>query len=190
MSSATANDYEWLRTRHEDVWGLGFCIAFVRGLSPHQVFERLGLGIREVTDPGAFDPGDLMASPAGGGTIVVEYGGFSLGMDGNASRLSKGTALAAVHINVNLDQGFVYAVDGAVVDNFEPDYPETYVAELLPHLEALGMPADGEEYEGDSILAGLALAERVTGVRLTSPHIANPRFIATSDTSHQTAGAA
>ncbi|WP_344934925.1 DUF6461 domain-containing protein [Sphaerisporangium flaviroseum] len=98
--------------------------------------------------------------------------------DENASRLSEGTVLAAVFVNVNLDQSFVYAVDGRVVETFEPDYPETDVAELLPHLHALGMPTDGEEYEGDSILAGLALAERVTGVRLTSQHIGSPRFVA------------
>ncbi|MFI6599846.1 DUF6461 domain-containing protein [Nonomuraea sp. NPDC050536] len=177
-------DYAWF-DEQDGALAIGFCITFVRGLTPAEAFVRLDITPEE--DAGAedlFDEGAITASTVEGGTILVEPNGFAGTLDTVAKRLSTGTVIASVFLNVNADQQFVHAADGQVVTQFEPDYPGdrsgTDPDRLLPFMIELGMPTDDvdtDEDWGDPILTAFALAERATGVRLTPQAIDEPELI-------------
>ena len=86
--------------------------------------------------------------------------------DAVAARLSRGGLVAALYSSVNADMRFVFAEDGVVKTAFDPLLPEVDWEGSDPRaLDALvdDLPF-GEESPG---AAGLALAERVTGLRVT-----------------------
>ncbi|WP_214321446.1 DUF6461 domain-containing protein [Nonomuraea sediminis] len=187
----TPENYAWF-DGHDEALAMAFCIAFVRGLTPAEAFARLDITPEEEAEvEDLLDEGAITASAVEGGTILVEPNGFAGTLDTVAKRLSPGTVMASVFLNVNADQQFVYAADGQVVTQFEPDYPDARSGadenRLLPSMIELGMPtenADTEEDWGDPILIALALAERVTGVRLTPQAIDEPELI--GSTAHLT----
>lgn len=184
-------DYAWF-DEHDEALAMAFCITFVRGLTPAETFARLDITPEEdVEVEDLLDEGAITASAVEGGTILVEPNGFACTLDTVAKRLSPGTVMASVFLNVNADQQFVYAADGQVVTQFEPDYPDTRSGtdpdRLLPFMLELGMPtenADTDEDWGDPILTAFALAEQLTGIRLTPQAIDEPEL--TGSTAHLT----
>jgi hypothetical protein len=185
---STPDDYAWFE--HDDLNAIGFCITFVRDLSPEEALQRLGVPAEPWTGDVA-DPNVISAATADGGSILIEVNGFAGTSRPVAARLSAGTRTASVSLNLNLDQSFVHAVDGQVVTVFEPDYPSDRSGALpdllLPHMLDLGMPTqdateDEEDREdwGDPVLVALALAERVTGVRLTREALEAPSLTGSS----------
>lgn len=192
MSGATADDYAWF-DGHDEALAMAFCVTFVRGLTPQQAFDRLGVTACPDADIEDFyDDGAIAASAVEGGTVLVEPNGFAGIRDTVAEPLSAGTVIAAVFCNVNLDQQFVHAADGQVITAFEPDYPGsrsgTDEDRLLAHMVDLDMPTedtdDDDEEWGDPIPTAFALAERVTGIRLTPAALDNPTLI--GSTAHLT----
>ncbi|GAA0388656.1 hypothetical protein GCM10009530_44700 [Microbispora corallina] len=183
MSGATADDYAWF-DEHDEGLAVAFCVTFVGGLTPQQAFERLGIAAVADVDDLYFD-GAIGAAEVHGGTILVEPNGFACTLDDVAKRLSAGAVTASVFLNVNADQQFVHAVDGRIVTRFEPDYPMDRAGgdedRLLPHMVELGMPTedDGDEDDdwGDPIHTAFALAERVTGVRMTPDALDEPVLV-------------
>ncbi|MEO3855131.1 DUF6461 domain-containing protein [Acrocarpospora sp. B8E8] len=184
MSSAVAEDYAWF-DEHDSGLAEAFCVTFVRGLTPQQAFDRLGVAPDDdPDDDGFYEEGVMAASAVDGGTILIEFNGFQGILATVTGPLSVGTVTAAVFCNVNLDQQFVHAADGRVVTSFEPDYPGSRSGidenRLLTHMVELGMPTedvDDADDWGDPIHTAFALAERVTGVRLTPEAIDNPALI-------------
>ncbi|MEV6152996.1 DUF6461 domain-containing protein [Nonomuraea sp. NPDC052129] len=180
-----ADDYAWFDD-HDESLAMAFCITFVRGLTPQEAFDRLGItvhpeaGIEDLLDERA-----VAASAVEGGVILIEPNGFAGIQDSVTKPLSAGTVTASVFLNINADQHFVHAADGEVVTRFEPDYPGSRSGSdedrLLAHMVALGMPIedvdDDDEDWGDPIHTAFALAERATGVRLTPQALDNPTLI-------------
>ncbi|MFI6323697.1 DUF6461 domain-containing protein [Nonomuraea sp. NPDC050556] len=187
----TADDYAWF-DEHDVSLAMAFCATFVRGLTPAEVFARLGIFADPEAEVEDFaDEGGITAAAVEGGTILVEPNGYACTLDAVARRLSVGTVTAAVFLNVNAHQQFVYAADGRVVTWFETDGPDARTGSdpdrLLAEMVELGMPVedtDPDEDWGDPILMALALAERVTGVRLTPQSIDEPELI--GSTAHLT----
>ncbi|MEV6867620.1 DUF6461 domain-containing protein [Streptosporangium subroseum] len=184
MSAATADDYAWFDERDDALNVIGFCITFVHGLTPEETFRRLGITGKPWTDSEGFDPNTVTAGTLDGGTVLVEVSGFAGILDGVAERLSADTRTAAVYLSVNADQRFVHAADGQVVTGFETDGPDDRHGadpdRLLSHMLDLGMPvddADPDDDWGDPILTAFALAERVTGVRLTPAALDSPSLV-------------
>ncbi|MFG1686811.1 DUF6461 domain-containing protein [Nonomuraea sp. NPDC049269] len=180
-----ADDYGWFDD-HDESLAMAFCITFVRGLTPQEAFDRLGI----TADPEAdienlLDEGVVAASAVEGGAILIEPNGFAGIQESVTKPLSAGTVIASVFLNVNADQHFVYAADGQVVTRFEPDCPGsrsgTDEDRLLAHMVELDMPIedvdDDDEDWGDPIHTAFALAERVTGVRLTPRALDNAVLI-------------
>ncbi|GAA0994897.1 hypothetical protein GCM10009555_088140 [Acrocarpospora macrocephala] len=178
-----ADDYAWFDD-HDSGLAESFCVTFVRGLTPREAFDRLGV----VPDSEADDSYEeaICASAVAGGTILIEFNGFAGTSDTVAGLLSPGTVTAAVFGNINLDRQFVYSADGQVVTEFEPDFPGsrsgTDPDRLLAHMAALGMPTEDVDAGGwgNPIHTALALAERVTGVRLTPEAIDHATLIGSS----------
>ncbi|GGL02652.1 hypothetical protein Sme01_19730 [Sphaerisporangium melleum] len=184
MSDATAADYAWFDEEFGESFGsLGFCLTFVRDLDPEEALRRLGVTPRPVTAADLATPETITAGPAIGGCTLLEVNGFAGTLTEVVRRLSAGTVTAAVFVNVNRDQQFVFAADGRAVTCFEPDGSDERWGDdpdrLLPQMLALGMPTKEDEAEAaldddegdDPIITALALAERATGVRVTRDHL-------------------
>jgi hypothetical protein len=190
MSGVTASGYAWFEEEYGGSLCLsGFCLTFARDLSPEETFCRIGVTAKPPGDPGD-PPTDypITAYAAIGGTVLLEENGYAGTLVEVTRRLSAGTVTAAVFVNVNADQQFVYAADGRLITGFEPDGPDSRWGadpdRLLAHMRELGMPTEEDEArayldadpedEYDPIITALALAERATGVRLTADHLTRP----------------
>ncbi len=139
------------------------CVTYVRGLSPAEAFARMEATVDPEVESD-HDEGAIAAFPVAGGVVLVEPNGFAGILDDVMCKLSKGTAAATVFFNVNLDQDFVYAEDGVIITQFEPDQPGVRSGgdpdRLLEQMRVLDM-----ETEGDLVKAA-ELAEMVTGLTL------------------------
>ncbi|WP_066362916.1 DUF6461 domain-containing protein [Herbidospora mongoliensis] len=160
MSKATARTYTWLyRDSTDDAGDTWLEVAFVRGLSPDEALARVA------------PEKELYASPAAGGTVVF-FGGLSEHPHHLAGLLSAGTSAALVVVTVN-DDRFSYYEDGRLVTGFSLfsyDLREGLAPDLLgPETEDLGLHLTGEsiDFPRDYVTRALALADRVTGVRLS-----------------------
>ncbi|MFC4534684.1 DUF6461 domain-containing protein [Sphaerisporangium dianthi] len=184
MNGATAADYAWFDEEYD---GRPFCLTFVRDVDPEEALRRIGVtpGPAAEVDWASFGDHPIAAYPAIGGAALLEYNGYAGTLAEAVRLLSAGTVMAAVFVNVNADQQFVFAADGLLVTGFEPDgSDERWGADpdrLLPQMLDLGMPTKDEEADAaldddeyDPVLTVMALAERATGVRVTRGHLAGP----------------
>lgn len=192
MSGPTAADYAWFDDEFgESLCVSGFCLTFVHDLSPEEAFERLGITPEkaETLDWGMVDH-PVAAYAAIGGTVLLEDSGYAGTLTEVTRRLSAGTAMAAVFLDVESHQQFLYAADGHLVTGFETDGPDQRWGRapdrLLDQMRELGMPLDEEAVEAyldggddgyDPVLTAFALAERATGVRVTAGHLRRPPLV-------------
>ncbi|MEV6866618.1 DUF6461 domain-containing protein [Streptosporangium subroseum] len=189
MSGATAADYAWFNEQYGESLGVsGFCITFVKDLTPLETFNQIGVTGEEsddVDDIDGFDEYPISASTAVGGTILVEEGGYACSLSDVAKRLSRDTVTATVFRNVNFDQTFIQAENGSVVLTFDPDRPydrSCHSDRMLSHMRDLGMPLEESDApDANYILTAFALAERATGVRLLPTHIEEPALFGTTE---------
>ncbi|MDP9847450.1 DUF6461 domain-containing protein [Streptosporangium lutulentum] len=189
MSGTTAADYVWFNEQYGDTLAVsGFCVTFVKDLTPVEALNQIGVVIEEGADPDdidGFDEYPIVASAAAGGTILVEQGGYSCSLDDVANRLSRGTVTATVFRNVNFDQAFIQSENGSVVLTFDSDMPydrSCHSDRMLSHMRDLGMPLEESDApDPNYILTAFALAERATGVRLLPAHIDKPTLLGTTE---------
>ncbi|MBB4743567.1 hypothetical protein BJY16_007026 [Actinoplanes octamycinicus] len=161
-------------------WGEAFCLTFVRGLDDAALISAFGgdpaaimsqAALAQVLDgfPYGQEPATLVVAALGDWRIGIEINGCQ----GNRSEVLRRAAAAgdgvalSVYRNVNGRSEFSYVRDDriqVVIDHLRPERRTGENPELLDeHLD--GLPFG---YEDDVIpeAAGLALAERITGVRL------------------------
>jgi Family of unknown function (DUF6461) len=192
MAEATAADYAWFnhhRLRE------AYCFSFVRGLDEAEVLRRVG-GERSRPRPltaaqaaelsSSFQAGYpqlVLVTRAGGWAVAVEDNGWEGSRPEVLRALSDGTRAVSVYRNVNAFGQFSHAADGELLVQFEPLFPRrrwgTRPDLLLPQMRAVGLDPDRDEppYE-DIDTAALALAERVTGVRLDPSMLEGPLLAA------------
>ncbi|WP_084962917.1 DUF6461 domain-containing protein [Thermoactinospora rubra] len=181
MDGATAATYEWLRGEFSDAEETWLCAGFVRDLSPREALRRIHVTPGSLSESGQ----GVAAYAADGGTVLIEYGWARTVYD-KARLLSVGTVAASVYVNIKND-GFTYCVDGRQITTFslyayslregaDPD-------RLQSDVEDLGMDIDGNQlgFPDDPVSSALALAERATGVHLSSAHLASPALIGSTD---------
>ncbi|GII05788.1 DUF6461 domain-containing protein [Planobispora takensis] len=182
MGGATAATYEWLCEEFSDdtdeTW---LCAGFVRDLSPREALQRIRVTPGSLSESGQ----GVAAYAASGGTVLIEYGWARTVYD-KTHLLSVGTVAAAVYMNIKND-GFTYCVDGRKITMFslyayslregaDPD-------RLQADVEDLGMDTGGDQldFPDDPVSSALALAERATGVHLSSARFAGPALIGSTD---------
>jgi hypothetical protein len=186
---ATAADYAWLEERFPDLLE-AYCITLVRGIAPEEVLRRLGApearritGVDGLTEA-AFAAWDLYegdqlflgATAVGDWTLVVEPNGFLGIIEAAVVPLSRGTRLVSHFRNVEAVDHFYWIEDGTIRLTFEPLFADRRDGSdpdgLVEIMELVGFdlrPAD--DRNGDlHTEATFALAEHLTGVRLT-PHL-------------------
>ncbi|MCA2215705.1 DUF6461 domain-containing protein [Jidongwangia harbinensis] len=156
---------------------VALCFTYAKGLDEAALITAFG------GDPSATMPqAELFETLAGfhysrvpAALLVADLGGWCVGIEPNGyqgsrpevlRRAAVGGAAVSVYWNVNATNAFSYATGGRTVVGFDMLDPQSpYGAD--PHIldaEMADLRFGGEIFE--SYVAGLVLAERVTGVRL------------------------
>ncbi len=193
----TARDYGWVKGRFPGL-AEAYCVTLVRGVAPGALLERLGaddlgkvvVGAEDLTE-WAYDlwdeeDGDRLpvgVSAVGEWTLMVEANGYVGVTEKLVGPASAGTTLVSHFVNVNAVDHFQWYEDGDLRLTFEPLFPFNRSGSdpdgLVDAMREAGFDlSDGEDREyrhgGE---AAFALAERITGVRLTAELLGSARYI-------------
>jgi hypothetical protein len=177
----TSDGIDYYRQFLVDRWDIreAVCITFVHGIGEDAMIRAFGGDPADTAPRSARDIGDefvglrydqtppvLLVAPVDEWLIGVEYNGFQGSRPEVLRGASVGGTAVSVYWNVNGTNRFRYATGGRTSVGFDMHRPEDRHAAAPDALAAL---LDGLEfgYGGDAYAAGLALAERVSGVRLT-----------------------
>jgi hypothetical protein len=181
-----ATDYGWLRERHAALRE-SYCVTLAGALTPADLLEALGAepGPRIAGVAGLFEPsfdawsqrqGDELfvgVAAVGDWSLMVEVNGY-LGVTSSALRpLSRGRTIVAHHRNIDAVDHFVWLADGELLLHFEPLSPYrrdgSRADGFLVEMRESGFRLDPDaELDDRNTEAAFALAERITGVRLTA----------------------
>ncbi|MEU8969921.1 DUF6461 domain-containing protein [Streptomyces monashensis] len=181
----TAADYGWLKERYQGLLE-AYCLTLVEDMTPERLLRELGAepdgqvtGVAGLAEP-SYDAWDeyedekllVGVAAVGDWTLMVEYNGFVGGRDVMLP-VHPGRTVVSHFRNVNAVDHFSWWQDGDLRLHFEPLFPTqrdgSHPDELLKEMEQAGFDLN----EGDDrdfrrhTEAAFALAERVTGVRLT-----------------------
>ncbi|MDO0916281.1 DUF6461 domain-containing protein [Streptomyces sp. DT2A-34] len=191
----TAADYAWLDEQYGHLME-AYCVTLVGGLSPEALLRELkaepepGLtGVDALNEP-CFDAWDhwegdslfVGVTAVGDWSLMVEFNGF-LGITTEvALPLSRGRRVVSHFRNVNAVDHFYWFEDGDTRLHFEPLFPfardGSHADELLTEMRESGFDLR-ESRERDYRMhteAAFALADRLTGIRLTPELFASARF--------------
>jgi hypothetical protein len=148
---------------------MAVCLTFVEGMSPAEIEMCLGAdpgSRRSTTFDEAADQQDFVAERFAvqvgvldGWAVLVEPNGYVCSQDAVLVRLATAGRAVTVFWNVNLDSRFGYARDGALLRVFDPVLGTSEVGPPLPE--------ESDTQDEQPIAAALALAEALTGVRVT-----------------------
>jgi hypothetical protein len=181
VSTMTSDLIEYYRQFLADRWDIreAVCISYVQGIDEAAMIRAFGGDPADTAPRSAREAGEelagfrydtvppvLLVAPAGKWLIGVEYNGFQGSRPEVLRGASAGGTAVSVYWNVNGTNRFTYATNGRTAVGFDMNRPDDqFGAEpdaVADHLDDLPFG-----YGGDAYAAGLALAERITGVRLT-----------------------
>ncbi|GAA1026062.1 hypothetical protein GCM10009557_02370 [Virgisporangium ochraceum] len=179
-------DYLWFEQRFPDL-AEAYCVTLVGNETSAGLLDRFGVGgdrvdrvgVGELVDPSyaVWDAhqGDVQliaATSVGQWALAVEVNGYLGVTEELFAGLSAGSRLVSHFRNVNAADRFCLVDDGQLVVDFEPlfawhrsgSHPDLY-AELM---RTVGMRMGQDDDLGEPGAAAFALAEAITGVRLTA----------------------
>jgi hypothetical protein len=181
VPTVTSAVIEYYRQFLADRWDIreAVCISYVHGIDDDAMIRAFGGDPADTAPRSARDLGEelarfrydevppvLLVAPVGEWLIGVEYNGFQGSRPEVLRGASAGGAAVSVYWNVNGTNRFAYATGGRTTVGFDMHRPE-YRHGAAPDAVAAHLDDLPFGYDGDAYAAGLALAERVTGVRLT-----------------------
>ena len=184
-TSATAADYLWFAERYPDLTD-GYCFTLVEGLTPGEALRRAGAeetgslsGVAAICEV-SYDTWDeydgdrlfVAATTVGDGwVLLVEANGFLGNLPEQQRALSEGTRFVSHFSNIGTGERFHWIEDGRLRLRFEfPWEGEGSDAEAAAAvMRAAGFVPDEDDERSNRLRreAAFALAERLTGVRLT-----------------------
>ncbi|MEV5706414.1 DUF6461 domain-containing protein [Actinoallomurus sp. NPDC052274] len=190
---AVAADYAWIGADEDGGLFSAYCLTLVRGITPREFMDRLGARIMfealELADE-FFDLsfqywdqphyGDVqfigattVAGDGGDWTLALEVNGHLGVTPSTMGPVSAGTRLVSHRYNGgNGVGGFSWIEDGDVRLEFEPLFAGNREGStpdaLLEDMRQIGFDLEDDREEiGPTTTAAFALAERLTGVRVT-----------------------
>ena len=178
MSAAVADDYAWV----ESTWiGAAFCLTYARGLAAAEALRRFGADVAAMRPMTVDEVGEAGVAADGDGRIIAlarRIGDWAVVLEPNGFRgqfldaVSAGTTAVSVYLGAHGVTGFTYTRDGERLTAFEPLFADSRHGSqpdlVVPHLLAVGLDESlGEQRFGTIVTGSLALAERLTGARLT-----------------------
>ncbi|RFU41054.1 hypothetical protein DZF91_13865 [Actinomadura logoneensis] len=195
---ATAEDYAWVRNETLRLTD-AYCLTLTRGLSPDEVLTRwtarphsVRRGYEELIEPAyevaGRDLSDVLVGvtpvkdgDGGDWALAVEINGY-LGSS-TAVALSRGTRVVSHFRNVNAVGRFHLAEDGVEKAVFDPLFPAMRFGAMSAAVRREMRAAGFDLGKGDdrdlsvTLPAAFALAERLTGVRLTLGLLTNAEYL-------------
>ncbi|MER5556169.1 DUF6461 domain-containing protein [Streptomyces sp. NPDC002793] len=189
---STAADYGWLKEQYAFLME-AYCITLVQGLPPDGLLKALGAaswehvtGVRAMEVPAyerSEDGGYFVGVAAvGDWSLMVEYNGFVGVTDALMLPISQGREVVSHFCNVNAVDHFCWYEDGTTRLHFQPLFAYqrdgSHPDRVLTEMEEAGFDLDDTDernYEGHTE-AAFALAERLTGVRLTPELFGSAEF--------------
>lgn len=188
--TVTAADYAWIE---EDDLGLisqGYCITLARGLTAPQFLSRLSAraapavtGFLDLCEASYVSSGhdELMEQHVGVISASGDGGLWAVGVQVNGYigvteelvvPLSAGTAVVSHYQNINAVDQFYWIEDRIIRLDFEPLFPSSRQGStpdvLLQDMTEVGFDlSDDGDNVGQNTASAFALAERLTGVRIT-----------------------
>jgi hypothetical protein len=165
--------YGWVETLE------AYCFTAVVGPGPDEVIRRLG-GDPDEAQPRTFEecfwaadgPQWAQVGLVGGAVLVAEHNGWRA--EESVEALSRRARVACFFRNVHAVTHFVYAVDGAVLAEFDPLVDGRHASGTDPHAIADAV-ADLPFGLFSAEASSLALVERLTGVRVDRDWLDTPQ---------------
>ncbi|PSK96460.1 hypothetical protein CLV63_11155 [Murinocardiopsis flavida] len=189
MSVARARDYAWLQESQPDL-AEAFCLSYVRGLTKTEALRRLGaaerslrsLPIAEAVEAGlcceGTPPLTAHALCVEGWAVIIEPTGCRATRPEMYRALSAETELVSVRVVMDHRYEFRWIVDGVLQVFFDARTPDIRRGvrpdSLSPEMASVGLMGELDPDEVDPGAAILALADRVTGVRVRPTHLNGP----------------
>ncbi|QBI55145.1 DUF6461 domain-containing protein [Streptomonospora litoralis] len=187
MAVALARDYAWLRETQPDL-AEAYCLSYVRGLGKTAALGRLGVAERDLRSLPIAEaveaalcaegrpPMTVHALSVGGWTVIIEPTGCRVTRPECYRTLSAETELVSVRVLMDHRYEFRWVIDGVLQTFFDARTPQvrrgTRPDALEGPMNAVGLGGTAPECDpGEGVLA---LADRVTGVRIRSSHLAGP----------------
>lgn len=196
-STATAADYLWFGELFPEL-AEAYCFTLVHNLPPADVLTRLGgeakpslKGATAIVDA-AFEILDLSdntwqfiaVTTVGDWTLLIEPIGYLGVTEERALPASAGTRWVSHYVNINGVNRFLWAEDRVKRLTFEPGSPDyrwgTTPDALLDAMHHIGFQFGDEISDTADDLdteAAFALAEHLTGVRITPELLRDTTFI-------------
>jgi hypothetical protein len=174
MSQEIISRYMWIE---EDRWGAN-CITFVKSSNEDEILRCFGgdlttekqMTLGEAIESRIFtgshgnDCSFVLAGRIGEWIVTEEFYGYQGVRHEVWRRASQGTEMVIMSWDVDGRAEFIYAVEGKEVVAFDMDFPEERGGSdpdrLLDYMLELPFSAENR------LASALALAERITGVRL------------------------
>ncbi|MBV1938753.1 hypothetical protein KUF83_19620 [Streptomyces sp. BV286] len=194
--TTTAADYVWFEDRFPDL-AEAYCFTLVHKLTPSDVLARLGgqvepsrAGTAAIVDA-AFDLLDrsdnarqlIAMTTLGDWTLLIEPNGYLGVTEERALPASAGTRWVSHFVNINGVDSFLWAEHTVNRLTFEPGLPDhrrgTTPDELLDAMHHSGFQFWDETSDTAEHLAteaAFALAEHLTGVRITPEILQDTTF--------------
>ncbi|MFD8421072.1 DUF6461 domain-containing protein [Streptomyces sp. NPDC059466] len=195
--TATAADYVWFEKLFPDL-AEAYCFTLVHKVLPSHLLARLGgqvessrTGTAAIVDA-AFDllervehARQFMAmTTVGDWTLLIEPIGYLGVTEENALPASAGTRWVSHFVNINGVDAFLWAEDTVKRLTFEPGLPDhrwgTTPDELLDAMHHSGFQfwdEASDTAESVAAEAAFALAEHLTGVRITPELLRDTTFV-------------
>ncbi|MEV8456470.1 DUF6461 domain-containing protein [Streptomyces sp. NPDC052095] len=196
--ATTAADYMWFEEDFPDL-AESYCVTLVHDVTPHELTRRLGgqaepevTGITTLVDTSydLWDPSTTRTyfgmTPLGPWTLMVEPNGWHGVNEKKALPASAGTRWISHYDNTNAnnDGSFLWAEDTELQLHFElrdaGSRFGTRADDLLDVIRRLGFAFPEEPTETDDDLAvpaAFALAEHITGIRVTPALLRDTTFV-------------
>ncbi|WP_239647319.1 DUF6461 domain-containing protein [Nocardiopsis baichengensis] len=191
---ACAADYAWFEETQPDL-AEAFCLSYVRGLTKTESLRRLGapqerlrsLPIADAVEAGLCcedgPPPTAHALTLNGWAVVVEPTGCRATRPDCYRALSAQTELVSVRVLLDRRYEFRWVADGVLRTFFDAREPHlrrgTRPDALAAEMSSVGLSGNEPDDPSASVLA---LAERVTGVRIRAGHLDGPLLGAELDT--------
>lgn len=193
--TATASDYRWVENFR--LWPIGaYCLTFARGLSSAETLDRL-----EAKDRVSLQGADAVleraqetwstyggaqlfvaVTRAGDSSVMFEENGFIGVTRSVMTPVSEGTSTVSHFRNINAHDQFLWLENGELALSFEPLFPYrrsgTRADDITPEMQTAGFDlreGEGRTFEGHT-RAAFALAERLTGFRVTPQFLEEARY--------------
>lgn len=193
MTVPTASDYLWFDEHHPEL-AEAYCAMLIRGVAPEDLLDTLAAmerrrisGVDALNEPAhsTWDThhGDRLfagVTAVGEWALMIEPNGYLGSLETIIQPLSRQTTVVSHFRNVNAVDHFHWFENGELRLHFEPLFPDqregTDADTATDDMRAVGFDLSEDAEMEVTTEAAFALAEHLTGIRLTHELLTTAEF--------------